>query len=132
MSLDRSLAMVVDPRPWRWATPPVLDESGAIEVEGEAEELDGVFVLVSDDVLDRLVENLPEEDAAELRDWIHAFDDEEGAEWNVPTWAGDTRSAFLRVPSSIWDDPTSRPPEKVRRFFGFLYREPLLDIERPE
>lgn len=115
---NRSLLQLIPYRPWRWTTPPNPDGTG-----GTKGYLQGVFILLSDELVEILATNLTQAEKDELRAWIHRVTMEQAAEWHVPVWAGNTNGAvFIRVPAAVWNDPTGEPPAKVKRYFAHLWR----------
>ena len=105
-------------RPWRWTTPPNPDGTG-----GTKGYLQGVFILLSDELIEYLAANLTQAEKDELRQWAHRVTADEAGEWHVPIWAGNSSAVFIRVPATVWNDPEGTPPAKVKRYFANLYRE---------
>lgn len=121
---DRSLLKVIDYRPWRWTTPPTYNPDGTEATPGVKQELDGVFILLSDALVDFLAATLTQAQKDELRAWIYRVTIDHAALWHVPVWAGDGDGAvFIRVPAATWNNPTGAPPTKVRNYFQHLWRE---------
>ncbi len=120
---DRSQILVIDERPWRYTTPPTYDAAGVELTPGVKQTLSGVFVLISDELVDLLADALTPAQRTELRGWIYRVTEAEAATWNVPLWAGQSSAIFLRIPAAIWNDPATNPPAKVKAYFQQLYRE---------
>jgi hypothetical protein len=119
----QSNLMVIKYRPWRWTTPPTYNPDGSVLTAGVKQELQGVFILLSDALVDHLAATLTQTQKDELRSWIHRVTNAQAAEWHVPMWAGDTNGAvFIRVPAATWNDPSTAPPTKVRTYFQKLYQ----------
>lgn len=111
---NRSLLKVLDQRPWRWNPP---------DQEVTKQTLNGVFILLSDTLIDLLSDNLTETQKEELKSWGYRVTLEEAGEWHVPVWAGEYKAVYIRVPNSIWSDPTAPVPQKVKNYFQHLWRE---------
>lgn len=118
MAFDLSLLRVLPHKPWRWTIPPNEDGTG-----GTKQELNGVFILFSDELVAILKEGLTQVQKDELQQWVSRYTQEQCAEWNVPVWAGQDSAVYLRVPAVIWDDPTQPPPNKVKQYFQWLWTE---------
>lgn len=118
-----SLLRVLPFRPWRWTTPPTYNPDGSEATPGVKQELQGVFVLLSNELIDRLADTLTQTEKDELRQWAHRVSASEAAEWHVPVWAGQDGAVFIRVPAATWNNPGGTPPAKVKRYFADLYRE---------
>lgn len=122
MPFDRSLILKIDYRPWRWTTPPVYD-GPVIVTPGVSQELNGVFILLSDEIVELLANSLTTEQKDELRGWIYRVNVAEATEWHVPLWAGETKGIFLRIPAAVWNNPAGTPPAKVKNYLQNLWRE---------
>lgn len=118
MAFNRSLLQVLDYKPWRWTTPPNPDGTGGVK-----QEADGVFILLSPELVTLLKEGLTQTEKDELQGWVLPRSMAQCAEWHVPLWVGQSSAVYVRIPAPVWNDPTTRPPLKVRRFFAALYRE---------
>jgi len=123
MAFSRSQIMVLGrdgtQRPWRWTTPPNADGTGGVK----SAPLDGVFILLSPDLLDALAAKLTAAQEAELRQWLFFVTAREAAVWHVSVWAGEASAVYLRVPASIWNNPGAAPPAKVRNYLQHLWRQ---------
>ena len=117
MAFNRSLLSVLPYRPWRWTTPPNPDGTGGVK-----QELNGVFILFSDELVQILKEGLTQAEKDELQTWVNRYTEAQCAEWHVPLWAGTNAAVYCRVPAAIWSDPSTTPPLKVRRYFQSLWR----------
>ena len=115
---NASLLHRIPYRPWRWTTPPNPDGTG-----GTKGYLQGVFILLSDELIEWLAANLTQAQKDELRQWAHRVTAEEAGEWHVPIWAGNSSAVFIRVPAATWNDPEGAPPAKVKQYFQSLWRE---------
>lgn len=119
---DRSQVKVIgrhgDARPWRWTTPPNADGTGGVK----SAPLDGVFILLSDALVDALRASLGQAAKDELTAWIDRRTEAQCATWHVPVWAGQSSAVFLRVPAAVWNDPAGEPPEKVKQYLQHLWR----------
>lgn len=109
---NRSLLKVIDYQPYR------TDAQGNV-----VQTLNGVFILLSQELVDILKEGLTADEKTELQDYVLVRTEAQCAEWHVPVWAGNDSAVYVRVPASVWNDPTTRPPAKVRRFFSRVYQE---------
>jgi hypothetical protein len=118
MPFNRSLLKVIEERPWRWTTPPNPDGTGGVK-----QTLDGVFILLSDELVEWMKANLTQAQKDELQGWVNRYTEAQCATWHVPVWAGQTSAVFLRVPAAVWNDPTGAPPQKVKTYFRELFRE---------
>lgn len=118
MPFDLSQVRVHESKPWRWTTPPAEDGTGGVK-----QELAGVFILLSPELVDRLKGELSAEQRAELQGYVHPLTLEEAGAWHVPVWAGETRAHYIRIPAAIWSDPSTNPPLRVRQLMRFLWRE---------
>lgn len=108
-----SLLQVIRYRPWRWTD----------ATQTAKQELNGVFILMSDALIELLAAKLTEAQKTELRQWAHRVTVDQAGEWHVPVYAGDDRATFIRVPATVWNDPTTTPPVKVRNYFQHLYNQ---------
>lgn len=120
---NRSLLQRIRFRPWRWATPPTYNPDGSEATPGTRQELDGVFILISDELIELLAASLSAADATALRSYAYRVTAAQAGEWHVPVWAGQDSAVFVRVPAAVWNDPAATPPLRVRQFFQHLYRE---------
>ena len=120
---DRSLLKLIGYHPWRYTTPPTYDAAGNQLTPGVTQSLDGVFILLSDTLIDMLVDGLDQADADLLRGYAYRVTAAQAGTWHVPVWAGQSSAVFIRVPAAMWDDPASAPPLPVRRYFQHLWRE---------
>ena len=118
-----SFLQLIPYRPWRWTTPPAYNPDGSEAAAGTKGYLQGVFILLSDELIEYLAANLTQAEKDELRQWAHRVTAAEAGEWHVPIWAGNTSAVFIRVPAATWNDPEGTPPAKVKRYFANLYRE---------
>lgn len=123
MAFNRSLLQVLDYRPWRWTTAPTYDANGNVITPGVKQELNGVFILFSDELVAILKEGLTQAEKDELQQWVNVYTEAQCAMWNVPVWAGNDRAVYCRVPAAVWSDPATDTPAKVKRFFASLWRE---------
>ena len=105
---------VIEERPWRWTTPPNPDGTGGVK----SAPLDGVFILLSDELVAWMKQNLTQTQKDEIDGWIDRRTEAQCATWHVPVWAGQSSAVFLRVPAATWDDPTGPPPLKVKKLFS--------------
>lgn len=117
-----SVASLIRFRPWRWTTPPTYNPDGTVATPGVKQELEGVFILLSDALMDNLAATLTQAQRDELRTWAHRVSLAEAGEWHVPVWGGEAGAVFIRVPKAIWNNPTGAPPAKVKQYFQHLYR----------
>ena len=115
MGFNRSLAQRIRYRPWRWTD----------ETETTKQELNGVFILLSDELVEMLAnsDELTDTQKQQLRDMAHRVTVEEAGEWHVPVWAGQDKATYLRIPATHWNDPTSAPPAAVKKFFRRIWNE---------
>lgn len=118
-----SLLRVIRYRPWRWTTSPTYNPDGSEATGGVKQELQGVFILLSDELIDWLADNLTQAQKDELRQWAHRVTAAEAGEWHVPVWCGNTGAVFIRIPATVWNDPEGTPPAKVKQYFQSLWRE---------
>jgi hypothetical protein len=100
-------------------TPPNADGTGGVR----SAPLDGVFILLSDELVELLRAKLSQAQKDELAAWVNRYSEAQCATWHVPLWAGQSSAVLLRVPASVWDDPTGAPPAKVRNYLAELWRE---------
>lgn len=122
MSWDTSLAIVLPYKPWRYTTPPTYDGSGNVTDPGVTQQLNGVFILLSERLVALLKEELTQAEKNELDGYVNRYSSEQCAEWHVPVWAGEDSAVYCRVPAAVWSDPETQPPAKVRKFFRRLWR----------
>jgi hypothetical protein len=120
---DRSQVRVFESKPWRWTTEPTYNPDGSEATPGVKQELNGVFVLLSPELVAALKAELDADQKAELQSYVHPLDLEEAGEWHVPVWAGETKAVYIRIPAAIWSNPDAEPPLRVKRLFRWLYRE---------
>lgn len=113
MAFDLSQLHVLPFRPWRWTD----------ETETVKQELNGVWILLSSRIVDRLAKAMTATQKDELRSWLFRVTEDEAAEWHAPVWAGQEDAVYLRIPAAIWNDPTTVPPAKVRNYFQQLWKE---------
>lgn len=118
-----SLAQRIRYRPWRYTIPPTYAPDGSELTPGVKQTLQGVFILLSDELIALLAANLNQADADKLRSYAHRVTAEEAAEWHVPMWAGQESAVFIRVPAAVWNDPTAAPPAAVKQYFQHLWQE---------
>lgn len=134
---NRSQCRLITTQPFKWTTPPTYNPDGSVLVAGVAGvPLDGVFILLSDEVVTLLKNTLSAAQKTELQGWVTVlWTDEDSnparpinqrlATWQangtVPGWAGQVRHVFLRVPANVWNDPTGPVPQQVKDFFQWLY-----------
>lgn len=85
--------------------------------------LNGVFVLLSDELVQVLKDNLTQEEKDELQTYVYKVTAAQAAEWNIPIWAGEDKATYLRIPAAVWNDPNTTPPAKVKKFFHWLWNE---------
>ena len=123
MAFNRSLLHVLPYKPWRWTTPPTYNPDGSVNTPGVKQELNGVFILFSDELVTILKEGLTAIEKAELDGYVNRYTEAQCAMWNVPVWAGQDSAVYCRVPAAVWNDPTTPPPAKVKRFFAKLWQE---------
>ena len=125
MAFNRSLAQRLRYRPWRYTTPPTYDAQGNETSPGVRQELNGVFILLSDELIEMLASTdaLTAAEKQQLRDMAHRVTVEEAGEWHVPVWAGQDSAVYIRVPAAVWNTPDGTPPAKVKKFFQNLWRE---------
>jgi hypothetical protein len=119
MAWLRSQLLIIEERPWRWTTPPNPDGTGGVK----SAPLDGVFILLSDELVQRLKTGLSQAQKDELQTWVDLRTEAHCATWHVPLWAGETSGYFLRVPAAVWNDPSSEPPAKVKTYLQHLWQE---------
>ena len=123
MSFDPSRLHLVMERPWRYTTQPTYDAQGNQLTPGVKQTLNGVFIMLSEELVEYLAAKLTEAEKTELRQWAHRVTGAEAGEWHVPMWCGDDKAIFIRVPAAVWNDPATPPPAKVRQYFADLFRE---------
>lgn len=111
MPFDRSQIQLISFKPWRW-----VDEQA-----GTKQEIDGVFILLSDELADKLTAAMTAAQWAEFEGWFHHVTAKQAARWHVPIWAGDRAATYIRIPAAVWNDPTTAPPAKVRGYFQWLW-----------
>lgn len=135
MPFDRSLIKIIGDEdgtgPWRWNPEPVYG-NGPMQpptVPGTKQTLNGVFILVSETLVNILKAGLTQAQKDELQQWVTVLNTEDPdplkqpQTWHVPVWAGQQEAFYVRVPNSIWSDPTTNPPAKVKNYFQNLWRE---------
>jgi len=109
-------------QPWRYTTPPTYNPDGTEATPGVKQTIDGVFILLSDALVDKLALTLTAAQQTELRSFFYRPTMADCALWHIPVWAGDTDGAvFIRVPAAVWNDPATAPPAKVKAFFQYLW-----------
>ncbi len=138
MPFTRSKIRLIETQPFKWTTPPTYNPDGTVATPGVASApLDGVFILIDDDVIAALKVALTAAQKTEIQSWAYVLWSDEDtnpsrpvnqrlAAWQagggVVGWAGETRHVFLRVPAAVWNDPTGEPPAKVKQFLQWLHR----------
>jgi len=123
MPFNRSLLQVLDYKPWRWTIEPTYNPDGSILTPGTKQELDGVFIMLSDELVTILKNGLTQAQKDELEGWVNRYSMAQLALWHAPCWAGQNSAVYLRVPASVWNDPTTAPPPKVKAYLQALWRE---------
>lgn len=119
-------------RPWKWTTEPVYG-NGPMQpptVVGVKQTPTGVFILLSDELIERAKDTLTAAEKTEIASWIYRVSSEnplpanhvDAALWHIPMWSGETRAVLLRVPAAIWNDPKTVPPLKLRQFLKQLWQ----------
>jgi hypothetical protein len=89
MPFDRSQIRILDTAPFKWATPPSMGVAG---VKGQT--LDGVFILMSDELVTSLRETMTAAEKTEVAPWVNRYTAEQCALWNVPVWAGQDSAVY--------------------------------------
>ena len=107
-----SLLKVLNYRPWRWVD----------KALGTKQELQGVFILFSNELVTLLKAGLTQAEKDEFQTWVNIYTEAQCAEWHVPVWAGDNQAVYCRVPASVWNDPTTTPPLIVRQRMKHLWQ----------
>jgi hypothetical protein len=123
MAFDTSLVRVQPERPWRYTTLPTYNPDGSEATPGVKQTLNGVFILLSPELVDRLKTELTAAQKDELQSYVHPLTVAEAGEWHVPVWAGEQQAHYIRVPAAIWNDPSTPPPARVKQLFRWLWRE---------
>ncbi len=125
---DRSLLKVLgrdgSERPWRWTTEPVYG-NGPMQpptVAGVRQEANGVFILLSDELVQMMKDGLTQAQKDQIDGWVDRRNEASCAEWHVPVWAGQDSAVFIRIPAATWDDPTGVPPLIVRTRLKALWQ----------
>ena len=122
---NRSLVKVLGrdggERPWRWNPAPVLNPDGSVLAPGVQQQANGVFILLTDELITMLCATLTQVQKDELLTWADTRTEAQCAIWHVSVWAGDSVAKFFRIPATIWDDPLTAPPLKVRQYFARLW-----------
>ncbi len=116
MAFNSSLLRVLPVQPWRWTTLPDAQGNGGVK-----QTLNGVFILLNDEIVDYLRTTMTQAQKDEVALWVNRYTDAQCAEWNVPLWSGKTSAVYWRVPSTIWNNPATVPPAKVRNYFRNFY-----------
>lgn len=112
MSFNRSLVQRLRYQPFK------TDADGNV-----TQTLDGVFILLSRELVDMLKENLSDTVKAQLESYVYPVTAEQAGLWHVPVWAGEDHAVYLRVPATLWSDPTTDPPAKVKAIFQKLWQD---------
>lgn len=110
-------------RPWRWTTEPVYGNGpmNPPTVAGVKQTPNGVFVLLSDEIVDRLRTTMTQAEKDEVAPWVDRKTEAQAAMWHAPMWAGQISAVYWRIPATVWDDPTGPVPLKVRNYFRELF-----------
>jgi hypothetical protein len=124
----RSQLKLLTMRPWRYTTQPTYDGPKML-TEGVMQTPSGVFILLSDAVVEKAKATLTAAQKTEIAGWLYKVSNEtplpagyeDAGLWHIPMWAGETRATLLRIPANIWNDPTTVPPLKVRQFLKDFY-----------
>ncbi len=129
MTFNTSLLKVLgrdsSERPWRWTTEPVYG-NGPLNpptVAGVKQTPNGVFVLLSDELVTYLRQTMTQAEKDEVLPWVNRYDEAQAAMWHAPLWAGQGNAVYWRIPATVWDDPTSPVPQKVKTYFRNLFIE---------
>lgn len=109
---NQSIAQVVPYAPYQ------TDASGNV-----TQTLSGVFILLSRTLVDFLKANLSTADQAALEGYVFNVTADQAGLWHVPVWASDDHAVYVRVPPSIWSDPTTDPPAAVKKFVQRLWQD---------
>lgn len=108
-------------RPWRYTTQPVLNPDGSVLTPGVKQTPNGVFVVLSDDLVTSLRSTMTQAEKDEVLPWVNRYTEAQCAMWHVPVWCGQTSMVAWRIPATVWDDPTTQPPAKVIAYFRELF-----------
>jgi len=116
-------------RPWRYTVEPIYGNgpTNPPTVAGVKATPGGVFILLSDEIVDYMRATMTPAEKAEILPWIERYDIADvlpanrPQTWNVSIWAGTTGGVVLHIPNATWADPTTTPPLKVRTYFRELY-----------
>ena len=135
MPFTASQIRVIETQPYKWTTPPTYNPDGTVLTPGVAGiPLDGVFILIDDDVIAALKNNLTAAQKTEIQSWAYVLWTDEDtnparpvnqrlATWiGAVGWSGSTRHVFLRIPAATWNTPTGTPPAKVIQYLQWLHR----------
>ncbi len=123
MMFNRSLLNPLEYRPWRYTTPPTYNPDGSEATAGVKQTMNGVFILLSPELVAILKANLTQAEKDEIDAWVYPVTEEQAALWHVPVWAGQASATYFRIPAAVWNDPTGAPPATVKRYFADLWRE---------
>lgn len=118
---NRSLTSKLDYQPWKYTTQPTYNPDGSILTPGVTTSLDGVFILLSPQLVTYLKNNLTLAQKTELQTWVNSYTEAQCALWHVPVWAGQSSAVYIRVPATDWNDPSTPPPQKVKDYFQDLF-----------
>lgn len=120
---DQSLCQKLPYSPWRYTTQPTYDANGNMTDPGVTQTLDGVFIMLSRALVDMLKANLSAADQATLEGYVYNVTADQAGMWHVPVWAGDDHAVYIRVPATVWSDPTTDAPAKVKAYFQRLWQD---------
>lgn len=123
MAFDRSLLKVLDAQPWRYTTQPTYDADGNMTDPGVKQTLDGVFVLCSPDLVSMFKDGLTAAQKTTIDGYVFNVTADQAGDWHVPVWAGEASAVYLRIPATLWSDPATPPPAKVKAIFKQLWQE---------
>lgn len=123
--LNRSVLKVLGrdggERPWRYTTLPTYNPDGSVLTPGVKQTPDGVFILLSDEIVTSLRATMTQAEKDEVLPWIDRKTEAQAALWHAPMWAGQASAVYWRIPAVVWDDPTGAVPLKVRNYFRELF-----------
>ncbi len=128
MPFDLSQVSLLPYKPWRYTTQPTYNPDGSEATPGVKQELDGVFLLLSRELVDRLKSKLTAAQQTELESFVYPMTEAQAGEWHVPVWARgpdepvpDPAAVYVRVPAVLWSNPNNQPPAKIKTFMQHLW-----------
>lgn len=118
MPFDLSQLKVLEVQPWRWTTLPDANGNGGVK-----QTLNGVFVMMSDELVTMLRSTMTQAEKDEVAPWVNRYTEAQCATWNVPLWSGQTSAVYWRIPATVWASPADPVPLKVKAYFRELFRD---------